>query len=144
MNAINPKNRQSTGSLRNFVVTATTNSDSSGNASGGIPIYPAITTSGPYQSVSASPANGALITVTGSASTSYAQNLAFVRDCIGLVMVPLELPDGVDFKARQEHRNLSLRVIRAYDINNDVFPARIDILWGTSTFYPELGCRLTN
>ena len=144
VNAINPKNRQSTGSLRNFVVTATTNSDSSGNASGGIPIYPAITTSGPYQSVSASPANGALITVTGSASTSYAQNLAFVRDCIGLVMVPLELPDGVDFKARQEHRNLSLRVIRAYDINNDVFPARIDILWGTSTYYPELGCRLTN
>jgi hypothetical protein len=147
VNAINPKNRQSTGSLRNFVVTAAVNSDTGGNAT--IPIYPAITPSPiatpvAYGTVTASPASGAAITVKGTASTSYAQNLAFVRDCIGLVSVPLEVPGGVDFAARQEHRGLSLRVIRAFDINNDVFPCRTDLLYGTSTFYPELGCRLTN
>jgi coat protein Gp5 len=148
VNAINPKNRTTTGSLRNFVVTAAVNSDGSGNAT--IPIYPSITpaaplpSGSPYATVTASPASGAAITVKGTASTSYAQNLGFVRDCIGLVMVPLEIPQGVDFAARQEHRNLSLRVIRAYDINNDVFPTRVDMLYGTTTFYPELGCRLTN
>lgn len=142
VNAINPKSRVSTGALRNFVVTAAVNSDSSGNAT--IPIYPAITTTGAYQTVTASPASGAAVTVKGTASTAFAQNIAFVRDAFGLVTVPLELPDGVDFKARQMYKNISLRVIRAYDINNDVFPARIDVLYGTSTFYPELACRMTN
>ncbi|MDE2439737.1 MAG: hypothetical protein KGP14_01840 [Betaproteobacteria bacterium] len=140
--AINPKNRQSTNSLQNFVVTAAANSDGAGNSS--ISIYPAITTSGAYQTVSNSPANGAAITVKGTASNSYAQNIGFVRDCFGLVTVPLELPQGVDFAARETYKNISLRVIRAYDINNDVFPCRIDVLYGTATFYPELGCRLTN
>lgn len=140
--AVNPKNRQSTGSLQNFVVTAKASSDGSGNST--ISIYPAITTSGAYQTVSASPANGASIVVKGSASTSYAQNVGFTRDCFGLVTVPLELPQGVDFAARETYKNISLRVIRAYDVNNDVFPCRIDVLYGTATFYPELGVRLTN
>jgi len=139
--AINPRSRQSTGSLQNFSVTATANS--SGGAAT-LQIYPAITTSGPYQTVSGSPANGAAITVKGTASTGYAQNLGFVRDAIGLVTVPMELPGGVDFAARETYKNISLRVIRAYDINNDVFPCRIDVLYGVATYYPELGCRLTN
>lgn len=142
VNAINPKSRQSTGALQNFVVTANVNSDGSGNAT--IPIYPAITTSGAYQTVSGSPANAAAIAVKGSSAVAYAQNVALVRDCIGLVTVPLELPDGVDFKAREMYKNISMRIVRAFDINNDVFPCRIDILYGTACFYPELGCRLTN
>lgn len=140
--AINPKSRQSTGSLQNFVVTGTVNSDGSGNAT--IPIYPAITTTGAYQTVSGSPASGAAITVMGTKSTQYQQNVGFVKDAFGLVTVPLELPDGVDFKARQEYKGVSMRIIRAYDVSNDVFPARIDILYGTTAFYPELACRLTN
>jgi len=140
--AVNPKNRQSTGQLQNFVVTTKATSDGSGNST--IAIYPAITTSGAYQTVSGSPANGAAIVVKGTASTSYAQNIGFTRDCFGLVTVPMELPGGVDFAARETYKNISLRVIRAYDINNDVFPCRIDVLYGTATFYPELGVRLTN
>lgn len=140
--AINPRSRQSTGALQNFVVTAKANSDGGGNST--IGIYPAITISGAYQTVSNSPANGAAIVVKGAASTSYAQNIGFVRDCFGLVTVPMELPNGVDFAARETYKNISLRVIRAYDINNDVFPCRIDVLYGTATYYPELGCRLTN
>ncbi len=140
--AVNPKSRQSTGSLQNFVVTATAVSDVNGNSS--ISIYPAITTTGAYQTVNASPANGATITVKGSANTSYFQNIGFVRDCFGLVCVPMELPGGVDFAAREAYRNISMRIVRAFDIFNDVTPCRIDVLFGTSTFYPELGCRLTN
>lgn len=142
VNAINPKSRQSTGSLQNFVITAAANSDSGGNST--LQIYPSITTSGAYQTVSGSPANLSAITVKGSASTSYAQNIGFVKDAFGLVVVPLELPDGVDFKAREMYKNISMRIVRAWDINNDVFPCRIDILYGTATYYPELACRLTN
>jgi len=139
---VNPKSRQSTGSLQNFVVTANVNSDGSGNAT--IPIFPAITITGAYQTVTGSPANGAAITVKGSASTSYAQNIGFVKDAFGLVTVPLELPEGVDFKARQEYKGISMTIIRAFDIQNYVFPTRIDILYGSTAFYPELAVRLSN
>lgn len=145
--AVNPKSRVSTGALQNFVVTATVNSDSGGNAT--IPIMPNIILAGPapgnpYQTVTASPANLAALTIKGTASTSYPQNLAFVRDTFGLVTVPMEIPEGVDFAARETYKNVSMRIIRAYDINNDVYPCRIDILYGTATYYPEMGVRLTN
>jgi hypothetical protein len=140
--AINPKSRKSTGALQNFLVTGPASSDSAGNLT--IPIYPAITLTGAYQTVSASPANLAGVTViSGTANVTYPQNVAFVKDCFGLVTVPMELPDGVDFKARETYKGISLRIIRAYDINNDVFPCRMDLLYGSTTFYPELGCRLT-
>jgi P22 coat protein - gene protein 5 len=140
--AVNPKNRQSTGSLQNFVVTATANSDTGGNST--ISIYPAITTTGPYQTVSVSPANLSAITVKGTASNLYAQNIGFCKDAFGLVTVPMEVPQGVDFAAREMYKNISLRVIRAYDVFNDVFPCRLDLLYGTTAYYPELACRLTN
>ena len=140
--AINPKNRQTTGSLQNFVVQSVANSDSGGNST--LSIYPAIITSGAYQTVSAAPANLARITVIGSSGGLYAQNIGFVKDAFGLVSVPMELPQGVDFAAREMYKNISLRVVRQYDINNDVFPCRVDLLYGTSTFYSELACRLTN
>lgn len=140
--AVNPESGQSTQSLQNFVVTAQAASDSGGNST--LDIYPAITTSGPYQTVTASPANGAAISVKGTAGVQYGQNIGFVRDAFGLVTVPMELPQGVDFAAREAYKGISLRVVRAFDIFNDVTPCRMDVLYGTATYYPELACRLTN
>ena len=142
VNAVNPKNRQSTGSLQNFVITAIANSDTGGNST--LQIYPSIITSGAYQTVTGSPANLAAISVKGTASTLYAQNIGFVRDAFGLVTVPMEIPGGVDFAARETYKNISMRIIRAYDINNDLLPTRVDIIYGTATFYSELACRLAN
>ena len=144
--AINPQNRQSTGSLKNFVITAST--AVAANSTAVLQISPAMVTSGPYQNVTngtVSTASGKVSILTGvtGATSSFPQNMAFTRDCLGLVMVPLEIPQGVDFAARENYRNISMRVIRAYDINNDVFPTRIDVLYGTTTYYDELGCRLT-
>lgn len=146
-NAINPQSRASTGSLRNFVVTATTNSNSSGGAS--ISIYPAITPSNggtvAYATVDFAPAAGAAVTViSGASGQTLAKNIGFCKDAFGLVSVPLIMPDGVDFKSQEKFKGISLRTIRDYDINNDVLPCRIDVMFGTSTFYPELAVRLTN
>lgn len=139
---VNPQNYISTGSLQNFVITSITNSDSGGNAT--LNISPAITTTGAYQNVDNAPANGSTISVMGTASTSYFQNIGFTRDAFGLVCVPMELPGGVDFAARQMFRNISMRIVRAYDVWNDVTPCRIDILFGVAMFYQQLACRLTN
>jgi hypothetical protein len=140
--AINPQSRQSTGSLMNFVITATAASNGSGAST--LSISPAITTTGAYQNVTASPANSAAITVLGTGGATYFQNIGFSRDAFGLVCVPMELPGGVDFAAREMYRAISMRIVRAFDIFNDVTPCRIDVLYGTSVFYPELACRLTN
>ena len=143
VNAVNPESLASTGVLRNFVVTATASSNAGGNSS--ISIYPPITTSGAYQTVDASPISGAAITViSGASGANLAKNIGFTKDCFGLVTVPLIMPDGVDFKSQETYKGITLRVIRAYDINNDVMPTRLDVMWGTSVYYPELGCRLTN
>lgn len=140
--SLNPGNLEANEDLAQFVVTAPVNSDNSGNAT--ITIDPPITTVGAYATVDSSPILNAPITVMGSSGVKYKQNLAFSRDAFGLVMVPMELPQGVDFAARQQWKGMSLRIIRQYDINSDVMPCRMDILYGTTTFYPELACRLTN
>ena len=143
VNAVNPESLASTGSLRNFVVTATANSSSGGAST--ISIYPPITVSGAYQNVDSTPVSGATITViSGASGANLAKNIGFTRDAYGLVTVPLIMPEGVDFKAQEQYKGINLRVIRAFDINNDVLPTRVDVLWGTACYYPELSCRLTN
>ena len=143
VNAVNPESLTSTGALANFVVTATASSNGTGGSS--ISIYPPIVTSGAYQTVDNGPISGAAITViSGAPSSNLAKNIGFTKDCFGLVTVPLIMPDGVDFKSQEVYKGISLRVIRAYDINNDVLPTRVDVMWGTATYYAELGCRLTN
>lgn len=140
--AVNPLTKQSTGSLQQFVVTAAFSSDGSGN--GSVAIYPSIVTSGATQTVSASPADGAAITVVGAAATSSPQNVLCHENAFTLGSADLELPQGVDFAAMasDEESGLSIRVIRAYDINNDVFPCRLDILYGWAALRPEWACRI--
>lgn len=143
VNAVNPQTRVSTGSLQQFVVTAAFSSSSSGK--GDVSIYPAIIASGQYQTVDALPLDGAAITVVGSANTSYAQNLAYHKDAFCLGMADLDLPGGVEMadRARDPDAGLSLRIVRAYDINSDNHPCRIDVLYGWQTLYAELACRIT-
>jgi hypothetical protein len=139
---INPQSRQSTGVLKNFTVTATSTPTSS---TWTINFTPAIVTSGPYQNATGPLQVASSVTwLTGTTAAQIAspQNIAMTRDAFGLVMVPLEIPQGVDFAARETYRNISMRVIRAYDINNDVFPTRVDILYGDTVYYDELACRL--
>lgn len=139
--AVNPQNRQSTGQLQEFTVTAQV-SDTTGDMT--IAISPSIVVSGQYQTVDGSPANDAAITVKGTASTAYPQNMAFHKDAFVLGMADLELPGGVDMAARavDDDAGLALRIVRAYDINNDTFPCRVDVLYGWKSVYPELANRI--
>lgn len=105
-------------------------------------ISPAIITTGPFQTVSAAPADNADITVLGTGGTAYPQNLGFHKNAFALVTVPLEMPDGAAFKARESHNGLSLRVVKDYDIENDKDIIRIDALYGWKAIYPDLAARL--
>jgi hypothetical protein len=139
--SVNPQSRVSTGRLAQFVVT-TQASSSSGAAT--LAISPAITTSGQFQNVTAAPANGAAITVYGAANTVTPMNLAYHRDAFVFGCADLPLPRGVDMASRVSDKELgiSVRMVRSYDIVNDMFPCRLDVLYGWSTVYPELACRI--
>lgn len=127
--------------LQQFTVLADANSSAGGAAT--LTISPAIIVSGPYQTVSAAPADNAAITVvSGTASTAYPQNLVMHKNAFALVMCPLELPDGVEFKARETHKGLSVRVVKQYDIANDDDIIRLDVLYGWKAIYPDLAVRL--
>jgi hypothetical protein len=132
--SVNPVSRQSTGNLKTFTVTGTTGGATVTN----IEIEPAIITSGAYQNVTNAPADGDDVVLTAT----HQANLAFHRNAFGLVVVPLEMPDGAPFKARQTADNLSIRVLKDYDIDNDEDIIRIDILYGVKDIYPEFACRL--
>lgn len=140
--AVNPQNRQSTGALQQFVVQANVSSDGTGAST--IPIVPAIIFGGQFQNVTNSPVSGNAITVSGAANANLPQNLAFHKSAFTIAFADLILPKGVDMAERKVYKKISLRVIRAYDINNDRFPSRTDVLYGIKAVYPELGCRLTN
>lgn len=120
-------------------------SDADSGASTGpatLTISPAIITSGAQQTVNAAPADNAAITVLGTGGTSYPQNMGFHRNAFALVTVPLEMPDGAAFKARESHNGLSMRVVKDYDIDNDEDIIRLDVLYGVDPIYPDLACRL--
>ena len=126
--------------LQEFTVLADGSSDASGNLT--LTISPPMITSGPFQTVSAQPADNAAMTFRGTASTAFPQNLAFHKNAFALVTVPLELPDGVSFKARESYKGLSMRVIKDYDLTNDVEIIRMDVLYGRKAIYPDLAARL--
>jgi hypothetical protein len=140
--AVNPKNRQSTGALQQFVVTSDV-SDSSGAMT--ISISPSITLAGPYQTVNSLPANDAAVSVvSGTTALSSRQNLGFHRDAFTLGMGILESPKGVDFASVKYDKQLGLaiRCVRQYDIRTDQYPCRLDILYGWLAQRPELAVRL--
>jgi hypothetical protein len=127
--------------LQEFTVLS--DADSNGSGAATLSISPAMITSGPYQTVSGAPADNAAITIkSGTAATAYPQNLVYHKNAFALVTCPLELPDGVEFKARETHKGLSVRVVKQYSIDSDDDIIRLDVLYGWKDIYPDLATRL--
>jgi hypothetical protein len=141
---VNPQNRQTTGVLRQFVVTAAATADGSGNAT--LSIFPAINTAASnqqYQTVSAGPANAAAVTWDVAASTQYSANLGYHKDAFTLVTADLEdVSQYGAWGARRMHKGISMRISRQYAIGTDTVPCRIDVLYGYAAIYPELATKI--
>lgn len=140
---LNPVSGDVQSNLQQFVVTAQTSSLSDGTMA--IPISPAISIPATlpainaYATVSNSPASGALLHVVGAAGTLSPQGIAYHQDAMAFAMVPLEVPQGVHFAARQTDKEsgMSLRIVSQYDITTDVFATRVDILFGFAVALPQ-------
>lgn len=144
INAVNPQSRQDTGALRQFVVTDDVTSDGAGNAT--LPISPAITPTGPFQTVTAAPGDGVALTPLGAEDTNSPQGLGFHKEAFTFASVDLPLYRGTHRAARVRDRQLgiSVRIIEDYDINQDRAPMRLDVLYGWLTLYPEFAVRMVS
>jgi len=150
VNSVNPLSYSDNGRLQQFVVTATT-SDASG-AMATLPISPSIITSGALQTVSASPANNAVITVLGAtaaasgtlATTTSPQSFVYHPDAFAFVMADLMKPGAgaESTTVRSKSLGFSIRMVEQYQIGTDQNPSRLDILIGATTIQARLGARV--
>lgn len=139
VNAVNRITKQDTGLLRQFVATASV-------PAGGttIPIYPAIIPPiggqpVQYQTVTASPANGAAVNPTNSlpASQAYRKNFAYAPEAVTLATADLEMPKNVHEAAREQFDGVSMRMVTDYFIGTDQLITRLDVLYGYLWIRPE-------
>jgi len=129
---VNPETKASNGKLRQFTVIATNATNATQ-----LTIAPAIVTTGAKQNVSNAPADNAPINILTTASNNYDQGLFFQRDAFTLVTVDLDMPNDVDWKARESMDGVSMRALRQFDIINDEWVTRLDILPGYAVLYED-------
>jgi hypothetical protein len=137
--AVNRVTKQSTGTSRQFVVTA--------NAASGatsLTIYPAIVAQGAgsvdsqYQTVVSAPADAAAISLYTAASAVYRKSLAYAPEAITMVTADLYMPTkGVIDSARAQFDGISMRSISAYLPGSDQAINRDDVLFGYLAIRPE-------
>ena len=136
---VNPVSKATLSHLKQFTVV-TTISDT-GDIT--LTMSPAAILSGAHQTVSAEIADGKAITVMGTDSTGYPQNLMFTKGAFALVSVPLVAPPGAVDVSRQSYKGCSIRVIPVYDGTNDVSKWRLDILYGVKTIDERQAVRVS-
>lgn len=143
VNRVHPETKADTGVPQQFVVTA-----DSGASATSLSISPPIidsTASAERQNVSGIPEDNAAVSkVGGGASAVWGESLMFQKGAFAFGTADLVMPDGLDFSAREVMDGLSIRVVRQYDINNDKFPCRLDVLYGYKPIRPELAARVSH
>lgn len=149
VNAVNPVSQVDSGDLQQFVLTAPL----AGTTTGTFSFSPAIVLTGPLQSVTNAPANGAAVQWLGATGTvaatmaaqSSRQSLMFNEHAFAVVMVdlPANLPG-----ARSKRINgggdyaLSIRWVEQYNIQTDQLPSRIDSIGGVACILPYFALRI--
>ena len=143
VNFAHPMTGADTGNLASFVVTADANSNGTGQVNA--TIYPAIITSGPYKTVTASPADNAVVTVAGGAGSTYNVNMMIHRDAAVFVSAPLDVPGAVPGNVWQEtdpESGVSVTVESFRDGRSGSTLFRADVLYGVSPLRRECGVRI--
>jgi hypothetical protein len=135
--SVHPETKVSTGILQQFVV-------GSGATTTSFPISPAIVATGATQNVSNTAADNSAISFLGTASTAVGTSLVYQKEAFAFATADLIMPSGVDFARREVLDGISMRIVRQYDINNDKFPCRLDVLYGYKTLRAQFAARLHN
>lgn len=138
--AINAQTKESLGYLAQFTVTA----KNVAGATQVLSVSPALVGPGdPRQNVSALPAGGAAVAVLGASGSSAPMAIGFHKNAFVFGTADLDTPvDGATgYVASVPELNLSLRVVKQFDIRSNANLMRIDLLGGWAPLYPQLSCK---
>lgn len=148
VNAVNPIAYTDTGIAQQFVLTQ----DVSGSSTATLNISPAIITSGPLQTVTAAPDNGAALLFLGAtgissgtlATTKSRQSFVFNRAAFAFVMadLPERLPGALAKRVNDAEEKLSMRWVEQYNIQTDQLPSRVDTIGGVGVILPYFAERM--
>lgn len=151
--AVNPRTQQALPYLRQFVVVEDATADGAGAAE--LKIFPHIIVPGTggaeadtntaFATVDAAPADNALLTFMGAASTGgYLTRAVWHRDAIQLVSARLATPmsDTSSF-ATDPETGISIRYWRGSDIATGKHIHRWDMIYGAKAVDPRLGTRFS-
>ncbi len=141
VNQVNRTTKQDLGTLMQFVITADV-----ATAGTAVTIYPALTpavggSDVQYQTVTASPANGAAMLLLTQSGEVYRKSIAYVQKAITLATADLVMPRrAVEECARANYDGISMRVLTDYLPNSDQLATRVDVLFGFKYIRPEWCC----
>ena len=130
VNSVNRSTLVDTGRLQNFVVKADADSGATtGPAT--FTISPPIIIDGNYQTVTAAPADDAVITVkTGTGGTTHKQNIGWHKNALTVAIAPIDddTPGAESAVATEE--GVSIRTVKQYSISTNKTTWRFDIRYG--------------
>ena len=137
VNSVNRVTDTDNGALAQFVLTAAAATNATV-----LNIYPAIVPpiggqAVQYQTVTASPVNGATITPVSKSGERYRKNLAFAPEAVTMVTADLPMPKGVHEVDREVFDGISMRFLSDYITLTDQFVSRLDVLFGWVWVRPE-------
>lgn len=142
VNEVNRVTKQDNGTLRQFVVLADV---ADGDTT--VSIYPAIVpyaadgSDQQYQTVTASPANGAKMYMATKSGEVYRKSIAYAQKAVTLATADLVMPrKAVEEAARAEYDGIAMRVLTDYLPNSDQLATRVDVLFGQKYIRPEWLC----
>jgi hypothetical protein len=137
---VHPETKANTGIPMQFAVRT-----AFAGGAGNIDISPSLILAGPGQNcVIPTTSATAVITFSGTLSTAVGTSLLYAKEAFAFATADMVMPSGVDFAKREVMDGISMRIVRQYDINNDKFPCRLDVLYGFKTIRKELAVRLHN
>jgi P22 coat protein - gene protein 5 len=138
VNEVNPLSYVDTGNLMEFTLKLTI----TGSSTATLTFDPPIITSGPLQTVTAAPANGAAILFTGATGTVAAtmattvskQSFVINPKAFAFVMADLteDLPGAEANRISDKDAKISMRRVAQYTITTDQIPRRIDFICGVA------------
>ncbi len=145
--SIHPQTRQSTGQLQQFRVTQDATAAGGGTVT--VQIVPAITATGPYANVTVVPGASAAVKFDEAAadydaygSTTSRAGLLLHKNAFAFAAVPLEGPEnGMGAKVVHEvdpNTGINIRLVRAFDADENREITRLDTLYGFGKLYGEL------
>jgi hypothetical protein len=147
VNSANPISFEDTGFPAQFVVLEDIVSGAGGLAA--VDIYPPIfgPLDGVKQTVVALAADNALVTLQTAgpvvATPEFSrQNLAFHRDCFGIVSANLRMPKGMDMAEVVSYKGYTLRFVRGFELKTGKWISRLECLFGTAFYHRDMGVRV--